>query len=198
MTLFPLFLDLNARPVLLVGGGSVARAKLAALREAGADLRIVAARVSGAFRRDAEGLVLHERPFAPADLDGVQLAIAATNDPAANAAIAAAARARGIWINAVDDPEACDAFFASTLRRGPLHLAISTHGAFPGLSRSLRLALEDLLPDEPPLHDLTALRARLRERLPDPAARTDALRALLRDFESRHLALPGDSHDHAR
>lgn len=183
--------------MLLVGGGSVARAKLAALKEAEADLRIVATRFSTAFRWEARGLRLHTRAFAPADLDGVQLVIAATNDPAVNATIAAEARARGIWVNAVDDPPACDAFFASTLRRGPLHLAISTHGAFPGLSRSLRLALESLLPDEPSLHAFTALRARLRERLPDPTARTEALRALLRDFESRYFALPGDPHDPA-
>ncbi|HXC16317.1 MAG TPA: bifunctional precorrin-2 dehydrogenase/sirohydrochlorin ferrochelatase [Holophagaceae bacterium] len=195
MTLLPLFLDLQARPVLLVGGGSVARAKLAALRETGADLRVVATRFSTAFRWEAKGLRLQARPFAPSDLDGVHLVIAATNDPAVNAAIASEARARGIWVNAVDDPPACDAFFASTLRRGPLTLAISTDGAFPGLSRSLRLALESLLPDEGPLHDLTALRARLRQHLPDPAVRTEVLRALLHDFETRYFALPGDDHD---
>ncbi|HTL97178.1 MAG TPA: bifunctional precorrin-2 dehydrogenase/sirohydrochlorin ferrochelatase [Holophagaceae bacterium] len=192
MSLLPLFLDLKTRPVLLVGGGSVARAKLAALREAGADLRIVATRFSTSFRWEARGLRLRTRPFKPSDLDGIQLAVAATNDPAVNAAIASEARARGVWINAVDDPAACDAYFASTLRRGPLRLAISTDGAFPGLSRSLRLALEALFPDEAALHDLAALRARLRERLPDPAARTAALRTLLHDFETRHLALSGD------
>ncbi|MBS1767785.1 MAG: bifunctional precorrin-2 dehydrogenase/sirohydrochlorin ferrochelatase [Acidobacteria bacterium] len=195
MSLLPLFLDLRSKPVLLVGGGSVARAKLAALREAKADLRIVATRFSRGFAWEARGLRLHRRPFEPADLDGVHLVVAATNDPSVNAAIAIEARRRGIWINAVDDPQACDAFFASTLRRGPVELAVSTHGAFPGLSRSLRLALESLLPDETALRDFSALRARLRERLPDPAARTEALRALLRDFETRHLSLHEDDHD---
>jgi len=195
MSLLPLFLDLRSKPVLLVGGGSVARAKLAALREAKADLRIVATRFSTAFRWEARGLRLQERPFEASDLDGAQLVIAATNDPAVNAAIAEEARRRGIWINAVDDPGACDAFFASTLRRGPVQLAISTHGAFPGLSRSLRLALDSLLPDDALLRDFAALRARLRERLPDAAQRTDALRALLHEFETRHLSLHGDDHD---
>ena len=181
--------------MLLVGGGSVARAKLAALKETKADLRIVAARFNAAFRYEARGFRLLERPFEPSDLEGVHFVIAATNDPEANAAIASEARGRGIWINAVDDPEACDAFFASTLSRGPVQLAVSTHGAFPGLSRSLRLALESLLPDEAALRDFAALRARLRARLPDPAARADALRALLRDFETRHLSLHGDDHD---
>lgn len=98
-------------------------------------------------------------------------------------------------MNAVDDPPACDAYFASTFRRGPVQLAISTQGSFPGLSRSLRLALESLFPDLRLLRDFTALRDRLKERLPDSAARTRALRALLRDFESAYLALPGDDHD---
>lgn len=181
--------------MLLVGGGSVARAKLAQLKEAKADLRIVATRFTAGFRWEARGLRLQRRPFQPADLQGIQLVVAATNDASVNAAIAEEARARGIWINAVDDPSACDAFFASTFRRGPVQLAVSTHGAFPGLSRSLRLALESLLPDEASLRDLAALRARLRDRLPDAAHRAELLRALLRDFESRHLALPRDDHD---
>lgn len=197
MPLLPLFLDLDAKAVLLVGGGTVARDKLRALREAGAELRLVATRFHEGFKAEAGDIPLHERPFQPKDLDGIHLAIAATNDAETNATIAREARSRGIWINAVDDPPACDAYFASTLKRGPLHLAISTEGAFPGLSRSLRLTLEALLPDEVSLESLASLRARLRRRLSDPAARALALRGLLHDFETRYLPLHGDSHDPA-
>ncbi|HJW09014.1 MAG TPA: bifunctional precorrin-2 dehydrogenase/sirohydrochlorin ferrochelatase [Holophagaceae bacterium] len=174
-----------------MGGGSVARAKLQALREAGGAPRIVAAKVSEAFRREAEGLELHERPFSASDLDGIQLVVSATNDPAANAAIAAEARARGIWVNAVDDPAACDVTFAATLRRGPLTLAFSTSGAFPGLSKSLRRAFETLLPvsDELPLRQLAEFRRRLRVQLPNPERRAAALRTLLAEFE--RIYLPG-------
>ncbi len=188
-TLLPLFLDLRRAPVLLVGGGSVARAKLRALREAGATPRIVALRVAPEFRAEAAGLEVAERPFLPADLEGIRLVVSATNDPAANAAIAAAARARGIWVNAVDDPAACDAYFASTLRRGPLTLAVSTGGAFPGLGQRLRRSLEPLLPeaDEDLLHRLAGLRSRLRASLPDPEARRAALHALLDAFERAYL-----------
>ncbi|HJU82638.1 MAG TPA: bifunctional precorrin-2 dehydrogenase/sirohydrochlorin ferrochelatase [Holophagaceae bacterium] len=188
-TLLPLFLDLRRSSVLLVGGGSVAQAKLQALRAAGGAPRIVAARVSPAFRIEAEGLELHERAFTPSDLDGVRLVVSATNDGATNAAIAEAARRRDIWVNAVDDPGACDAYFASTLRRGPLTLAVSTGGAFPGLGRHLRRALEPLLPeaDEALLHQLAGLRNRLRARLPDPERRSAVLRELLTEFERRYL-----------
>lgn len=172
-----------------MGGGSVALAKLQALREAGAAPKVVAAKVSEAFRLEAEGLDLQERPFAPADLDGIHFVVSATNDAAVNASIAALARARGIWVNAVDDPGACDAFFASTLRRGPFTVAVSTEGGFPGLSRSLRLSLESLIPaaDEAPLRQFVALRRRLRDRLPDPERRSAALRALLHEFEQIYL-----------
>lgn len=188
MTLLPLFLDLNAKQVLLVGGGSVAQAKLRSLLPTGATLRAVAIRFSEGFRQEAvgRGVQLFERPFEPGDLDGIHLVVSATNDPEVNAHIAAQARQRGIWINAVDDSAACDALFASTLRRGPFTLAISTEGAFAGLSRALRLALEDLLPEaDPDLDSLLRLRQQAK-RLP-PDVRSRALQKLLSDFRSTYF-----------
>lgn len=170
--------------MLLVGGGSVAQAKLRSLLPTGATLRAVATRFSGPFRQEAEGRAVHllERPFESGDLDGTHLVVSATNDPETNARIAAQCRQRGIWINAVDDPASCDALFASTLRRGPWTLAISTEGAFAGLSRALRLALEDLIPDDPSLQALVDLRARARQ-LP-PEVRSRALLTLLDNFHT--------------
>jgi len=178
--------------VLLVGGGSVARDKLRALAGTGCHLRVVALHVAPAFLAEARGLALdpYRRPFRPADLAGSHPVISATNDAAANARIAALARARGIWVNAVDDPDRCDALFASTLRRGPWTLAIGTSGAFPGLSRALREALDAFLPegDEAALLELAELRAELKRRHPDPATRTRALRALLQAFADTYLS----------
>lgn len=176
--------------MLLVGGGSVAQAKLRSLLPTGAALRAVATRFSAGFRQEAEGhpIQLLERPFEPGDLDGTHLAVSATNDPGTNARIAAQCRQRGIWINAVDDPASCDALFASTLRRGPWTLAISTEGAFAGLSRALRLALEDLIPDDPSLQALVELRTRARQ-LP-PEVRSRALLTLLDTFHATYFPPP--------
>lgn len=178
--------------MLLVGGGSVAQAKLRSLLPTGAALRAVATRFSDGFRQEAEGrpVQLLERPFEPGDLDATQLVVSATNDPEANARIAAQCRRRGIWINAVDDPPACDARFASTLRRGPWTLAISTEGAFPGLSRALRLALEDLIPDDPDLQALAELRRQTRHLPPD--VRSQALQKLLADFRAAYFPSRAD------
>ncbi|HJV88907.1 MAG TPA: bifunctional precorrin-2 dehydrogenase/sirohydrochlorin ferrochelatase [Holophagaceae bacterium] len=186
MTLLPLFLDLKDRRVLLVGAGSVARGKLDALAPTGCALRVVALAIPASFRAAAEamGADLREAPFRTEDLDGVTFVVAATNDPATNLAIAREARARKILVNAVDDVAGCDAFFAATIRRGPLTLAIGSDGQFPGLTRALRRLLEAFLPegDAPLFHRLARARARCRH-LPAPEARKAALDPLLTAFE---------------
>ena len=128
MSLLPLFLDLRGKRVLVVGGGSVARAKLLALQPTGCSVRVVSLAFTPEVLETLAGFESerHTRGFRPEDFDGVHLVISATNDPAANAFIAAQARARGLWVNAVDDAASCDALFPSILRRGPFVAALST------------------------------------------------------------------------
>src|SRR5438309_10605440 len=100
--LFPLFLKLNGRRVVLVGGGPVATSKAQALIEAGAELTVVAPQISSELQRP--GVRLLRRAFEPADLDGAWLAVAAA--PAeVNRAVAAAAEERRIFVNAGDHPD---------------------------------------------------------------------------------------------
>jgi len=191
MSLLPLFLDLRGKRVLVVGAGSVAQAKLRALRPTGCRLRVVALAFTPAFLDELKGFdaELRTGAFAPEDLEGAHLVISATNDPDANAFVAAQARARGLWINAVDDAASCDALFPSVLRRGPFVAAISTEGAFAGLSRVVREALEGLVPDEtlPEFEALVRLRQELKRTLPDPARRAEVLRSVLRQLQEEVL-----------
>jgi len=177
--------------VLVVGGGSVARAKLQALRPTGCNLRIVSLAFTPAFLEALEGFEFerHDRAFHPEDLDGAHLVISATNDPEANRFIAAHARAQGLWVNAVDDAASCDALFPSILRRGPFVAAISTEGAFAGLSRVVREALEGLVPDAtiPEFEALVQLRQQLKQTLPDPARRAALLRDILWQLQRETL-----------
>ena len=189
----PLFLDLSDSRVLLVGGGRTAEAKLGPLAQAGAAIRAVALRHHPAFLRACrrhDRVELVAGPFEPAHLDGVRLVVSATDDPLVNAQVAELARARGIFCNAVDDPPACDAYFAASLRRGPWHLAIGTDGGFPGLARTLREVLEALIPDGHGecLEELAGLRRRLRSALPEPEARRQRLERLLRAFRRTYFA----------
>jgi len=164
MSLLPLFLDLHGKRVLVVGGGSVARAKVQALRPTGCHLRVVSLAFAPTFLEALKGFEVErlDRAFHPEDLDGVHLVISATNDPEANTFIAAHARSLGLWVNAVDDAASCDALFPSILRRGPFVAAISTEGAFAGLSRVVREALDPASP---------VVRARLASQMPVDAKR---------------------------
>jgi uroporphyrin-III C-methyltransferase/precorrin-2 dehydrogenase/sirohydrochlorin ferrochelatase len=157
VTLLPLFLNLHGRRVLLVGGGPVAAAKLRQLLDAGAEVRVVAPEV---VRDIAEaGVAIDRRAFHPRDLRGVWLVVAAA-PPEVNRAVARAAEARRVFVNAVDDPANATAFLSGVLRRDGVTVAISTGGTAPGLTALLREALDALLPRD--LFDWVAEAGRLR------------------------------------
>jgi siroheme synthase-like protein len=142
---YPVFLRLEGRRVLLVGGGKVAAAKLPALIEAGAGVTVIAPAICPELVRPR--VELRRRPFSPADLEGAFFVVAAA-PPEVNRAVATAAEARGLFVNAVDDADAASAWLGSVLRRGDVTLAISTAGRSPGLAGLLREALDRLLPEE--------------------------------------------------
>jgi siroheme synthase-like protein len=191
--LYPVFLKLQGRPVLIIGGGAQAWQKACSLEGSGANLTVVAPRACPALAQaDRAGrLAWLPRPFRSEDVATAKLVFAATDDPALNARVAAEARARGILANAVDQPDHCDFYTPAIVRHPVVTLALSTGGAFPGLARALRKALEALLPtQDAELHrPLLALRTDLRRRL-GPEQRREALRELLDGITRRYL-LPG-------
>jgi len=97
----------------------------------------------------AEGKIeLIERRFAPDDLDGKFIVIAATDDPEVNATVYRESVARGILVNSVDDPPHCDFYFGSVVRRGDLQVAISTSGESPAVAQQLRREIDEQLPQD--------------------------------------------------
>ena len=156
--LFPLFLRLAGKRVLVVGAGNVATKKIADLVEAGADVIVVAPADGNAI----PGVTRVERAFVESDVDGAWLVFAATNDPAVQAAVTAAAEARHLFSIAIDDPPNGSAYSASVIRRAPITVAISTSGEAPALARLLREVLEQALPDATWVADARALRERWR------------------------------------
>ena len=148
MALFPLFVELAGRPCVVLGGGAVAERKVQALLEAGAVVTVVSPALSPALATLASaGRIGHvARPYVDGDLAGAALAFAATDDGAVNAKVAREARARGVWVNAADDPAHCDAILPAVVRRGAVTVAISTGGASPALARAVRERLERALP----------------------------------------------------
>ena len=127
----PLHLDLRGRPCLVVGGGALAERKIELLLRAGAQVRVVA-KASGAAvcTLAAQGAVqLHERGYAPTDVQGQRLVVAATDDAAVNAQVFADCEAAGIWANTVDAPELCSAIFPAIIDRGSVQASVSTRRA---------------------------------------------------------------------
>lgn len=147
MDYFPLFFDLKGRICLLVGGGEIACRKAELLLRAGAHLRVVAPIIEERLRTllDADSHRLLVREFEDRDLDGVALAIAATENPQVNEAVSITAGKRQIPVNVVDQPELCSVIFPAIVDRSPVVVAISTGGGSPVLTRSLRELLESLL-----------------------------------------------------
>jgi len=115
MSLFPLFLKLAGRPVLVVGGGPVAAAKVAALLDAGARVTVVAPDVAPSLTELAAAgkIQLARRSFDAADFGGAWLVVAAAT-PEVNRAVAAGAESQRLFVLAVDDPPAASAFGAET------------------------------------------------------------------------------------
>ncbi|HKE48348.1 MAG TPA: siroheme synthase CysG [Rhodanobacteraceae bacterium] len=160
MPLYPLFADLRDRAVLVVGGGAVALRKVAALAKCGARVQVCAPAFGAALRGRGD-VVLIERAYDAALLDGAWLVVAATDDARLNAQVAADAAARRLFVNVVDDAALSTFHVPAIIDRSPLVVAISSGGAAPMLARVVRERLERLL--DHTLGPLAALLARHRE-----------------------------------
>lgn len=190
-SLFPLFLKLCGRSVLLVGGGPVATSKALSLAEAAARVVVVSPCVTPELAElaQAHGWLVAARPFEAADLDGAWLVVAAA-PPAVNAEVALAAEARRLFVVAVDDPPAASAYGAGIVRRAGITVAISTAGHAPALAGLLREGLDALLPAAADAASWLAEARRLRpvwraEQVPMAERRPRLLQALNRLYESR-------------
>ena len=142
--LFPMFLKLSNRPCLVVGAGPIAESKIASLLDAGGRVRVVAPDATPQVRAWAHSKTLewHQRPFEPADLDGMFLVIAATSSTELHERIFEEASRRSVLCNIVDVPALCDFYYPSVVQRGALQIAISTAGQSPALAQRLRKQLE--------------------------------------------------------
>jgi precorrin-2 dehydrogenase/sirohydrochlorin ferrochelatase len=137
---YPVFLDLNGRLAVIIGGGKVAERKAKTLSGYGADVVVIAPEVSEELLQlQADGLVtVEQRGYVRGDLDGVFLAVSATDSEEVNRAVVAEAHERGCLVNVVDVPELCDFIVPSIVQRGGLQIAISTGGAAPTIAKRLR------------------------------------------------------------
>ena len=140
---YPVFLNLNGKRCVVFGGGSAAETKITKLRDAGARVTIVSPEVTINIQAAVQlgELEWCAREYQAGDLAGAFLGIAATNVRSVNQQIFQEAEELGVLLNVVDEPIQCTFIAPSTIRRGPVTVAISTAGASPALARKMRQAL---------------------------------------------------------
>lgn len=189
----PICVELAGRKCLVVGGGTVAERKVAALLELEARVKVISPRLTALLQKWVENWSIRyeARAYREGDVTDQQIVFVATNDCAINQAVATEAREQRIWVNAADDPRHCDFILPSILRRGPVAVAVSTSGASPALARLIREELEDQLTED--YGTMVECAAEVRRELRQQSKRPTASawhRAL--DGEFRMLAATGD------
>jgi len=188
---YPIFIDVEERNVLIVGGGGVSARKAEALLQYGARVTVVAPEIADEVSQLEPRIAIVRKRYEESDLDGRVLVIAATDDAAVNARVAGDCRRRQILVNVADALDLCDFIVPAVIERGAVQIAVSTGGKSPALARALKrelqrvagpewAALNDLLGDlREPAREALATDAD-RKRLFDAILASDAL-ALLRE-----------------
>jgi uroporphyrin-III C-methyltransferase / precorrin-2 dehydrogenase / sirohydrochlorin ferrochelatase len=176
MRFLPVFLDLQTGPVLLVGAGELARAKLRLLAAAGARIRWFATDghhdVSGLAAADAARIEFAQGDPLTADLSGV-IAILCAGAGDVGPAMSARAKAVGLPVNVMDDLAHSTFIFPAIVDRGDVVVAVGTGGASPVVARRVRERIEAMLPAR--IGDLATFigrwRKSLHSRIPEFALR---------------------------
>lgn len=148
--LLPVFFKMKGRRCLLVGAGRIALEKIRVLLDAEAAIQVVAPQCCPEISElAAQGKVAwQQKKYEAADLGSFPIIIAATNLADLNHQVCSDARAAGRLVNVVDDPEYCDFYFGSIVRRGSLQVAISTAGESPAFAQQLKQEIDDALPPD--------------------------------------------------
>ncbi|VAW72208.1 Precorrin-2 oxidase @ Sirohydrochlorin ferrochelatase activity of CysG / Uroporphyrinogen-III methyltransferase, partial [hydrothermal vent metagenome] len=148
MDFFPIFMDLENRDCLVVGGGRVAARKVALLVRAGAQVEVVSPTLCDLLQQHLDaGEIRHsQRKFDGGDITGKALIIAGTDQQAVNRQVSELAKQHNIPVNVVDQPDLCSFIMPSVINRSPVQVAISTGGHSPVLARLLRARLESYVP----------------------------------------------------
>jgi precorrin-2 dehydrogenase/sirohydrochlorin ferrochelatase len=182
VNLFPAFLKIAGRRCLVVGAGAVGEEKIGGLLRAGARVFVVAPHATRRVQSwAASGSIRWEaRKFRPGDLRGAFLLVAATSSVELHEKIFRLARRQAVLCNVVDDPERCDFYYGSVVKRGSLQIAISTGGLSPALAQRLRKQFEQQFGAEYALwlEEIGNARERLFAKKLDPERRKSLLHRL--------------------
>ena len=192
---FPVFMKVDGRTVVIVGGGEEALAKARLLAQSSAALRIVSPEIVPELAAWAAGEACEivDAAYAPDHLDGAVMVFAASGDAVLDARVVADARRTGIAANAVDRPELCDFFTPALVNRAPVAVAIGTEGAGPVLAQMIRARIDQML--SPSLGPLAVLAASFRDAAEHLLPKGNRRRGFWRDFFTGAPARAAESGD---
>lgn len=191
MAYFPLYIDIEGKRCIVVGGGRIATGKIRQLLEFGAAVTVIAPEVTEEIRELAETgqIILEQRAVFPEKetesgenvLKDSALVVAATNQEAVNVKVSRLCKEMHIPVNVVDVKELCTFFFPAIVKREDVVVAVSTSGTSPALAAKLRRELEAAVPEEygRAAEVMGAYREYIKERVPDIRDRKKVFEALL-------------------
>ena len=167
MKLYPIMINIENRPVAIIGGGNVALRKAAELLKSGARVTVISPEIYDGFNdlvgEYGDRVELVKSEYISGSLENYSLVFSATNSAEVNSSVYKEAHVKNIFINAVDDPPNCSFFIPSFTRKGDLILSLSTSGSSPAFAARLRRELEDSLPEN--IEEILTVLAEIRERL---------------------------------
>ncbi|XDD47587.1 bifunctional precorrin-2 dehydrogenase/sirohydrochlorin ferrochelatase [Leptospira sp. WS39.C2] len=192
---YPIFLNLEERKILIVGGGNACLEKLLGLEHTGANIQIISLTYSEEvldFLKKYPNIRTETRAVTEEDLNNRDIIFLATSDPITNKEYRSLAKNKGILVNSVDDPKNCDFYSSSTVTVGPIQFAISTDGMFAGVSSTLRKLFEEVLPEEDHelLETIFVMRRNLKELLPNQEKRRTVLKEIIQKLNSEYFHKP--------
>src|SRR3954447_2482365 len=167
---YPIYLDIEERNVVIVGGGNVCARKAETMMKYGARVTIVSPEFTDEIEQWARdgALAIKRKPYETADIEGANIVIASTDDQHVNEQIAADCRARRIPVNVVDVTPLCEFIVPAIIEKGSIQIAVSTGGKSPALARTLKEDLQRAIgPEYAEVNDvLGSLREEAKKVLP--------------------------------
>lgn len=180
MAYFPMFIELQNAPVLVVGGGKVALRKVKKLLPYGANITVVAPKMEKELEEISEVAKIH-REFDSSDLLSCPtMVIAATDQKEVNEQIAYRCKEQNIPVNVADDVENCSFLFPSLVKKGKLSAGICTGGSSPTAAIYCKERLQEVLPDslDEILDWLEEKRPQLKAQIPVQSTRAGIYRKI--------------------
>ena len=150
MRYYPIYLDIDKQPVIVIGGGEIAFRKIEVLLDAGARVTVISPNLYPDLAKlvDQKEVQHISRTYQPGDLTGYRICFVGTDDTSVNNVVAQEGRDLRVLVNAVDDTKNCDFIMPSVVRQGDLTIAISTAGVSPAAARKIREEFEEKITED--------------------------------------------------